>query len=104
MPTYEYKCKKCDRIFDHFQSMKDEPLKTCQFDDCDGEVERLISAGAGIIFKGSGFYETDYKKKSSSNSSSSSSSTSSSSSNSSPTKSSESKPTSSEKSTTAKET
>ena len=60
MPTYEYKCKKCKKVFEAFQSMKDAPLKKCKF--CQGAVERLISAGAGLIFKGSGFYITDYKK------------------------------------------
>lgn len=62
MPTYEYECSKCKDRFDKFQSMKDEPLKTCP--KCGGKVHRLISSGGGIIFKGSGFYETDYKKKS----------------------------------------
>jgi len=63
MPTYEYQCKKCDYIFEKFQSIKDEPLKRCP--KCKGAVKRLLGAGAGIIFKGSGFYETDYKRKSS---------------------------------------
>lgn len=49
----------CGFIFDKFQSMKDEPLKTCP--ECSGNVKRLIGAGAGPIFKGSGFYQTDYK-------------------------------------------
>ncbi len=44
--------------------MVDEPLERCQINGCNGKVKRLVSAGAGIIFKGSGFYETDYKKKS----------------------------------------
>jgi putative FmdB family regulatory protein len=64
LPTYEYECQKCGGIFDHFQSMSDEPLKKCILDGCKGKVKRLISAGAGLIFKGNGFYETDYKKKS----------------------------------------
>ncbi len=59
MPTYDYKCGKCDHLFEVFQSMTDEPLKDCP--ECDGEVKRLIGSGAGIIFKGSGFYQTDYK-------------------------------------------
>jgi len=63
MPTYEYQCKKCNYVFEKFQSIKDEPLKRCP--RCKGAVKRLIGTGAGIIFKGSGFYETDYKKKSS---------------------------------------
>lgn len=59
MPTYDYKCEKCDHRFEHFQSMTDDPLTACPV--CDGTVKRLIGAGAGIIFKGSGFYCTDYK-------------------------------------------
>lgn len=59
MPTYEYKCLNCSHRFEIFQSMKDEPLKTCPV--CKGEIIRLIGAGAGPIFKGSGFYQTDYK-------------------------------------------
>ena len=59
MPTYEYKCKKCSHRFEIFQSMKDEPLKICP--DCKGELKRLIGSGAGAIFKGTGFYQTDYK-------------------------------------------
>jgi len=61
MPTYEYTCDKCKKNFDLFQSMKDEPIKKCP--TCGGKVHRLIGGGSGIIFKGSGFYETDYKKK-----------------------------------------
>jgi len=57
MPTYEYECKKCGYNFEAFQSMSDEPLKTCA--KCGGEVRRLILGGAGVIFKGSGFYVTD---------------------------------------------
>lgn len=59
MPTYEYKCKKCSHRFEIFQSMKDDPLTVCPV--CKGEIKRLIGAGAGPIFKGSGFYQTDYK-------------------------------------------
>lgn len=61
MPTYEYECQKCRHQFEKFQSMKDKPLQKCP--KCRGKVKRLLGAGAGIIFKGSGFYETDYKKK-----------------------------------------
>ena len=61
MPTYEYKCKKCGNIFEVFHSMSTEPVKSCP--KCGGEVKRLIGAGAGTIFKGSGFYQTDYKNK-----------------------------------------
>jgi putative FmdB family regulatory protein len=57
MPTYEYECKKCGHNFEVFQSMSDEPLKHCV--KCGNEVRRLIFGGAGIIFKGSGFYVTD---------------------------------------------
>jgi putative FmdB family regulatory protein len=57
MPTYEYECKKCGYNFEVFQSMSDEPLKTCV--KCGNEVRRLILGGAGVIFKGSGFYVTD---------------------------------------------
>ena len=62
MPTYDYKCLKCDKRFEIFQSMKDEPLKNCP--DCGGEIKRLIGSGAGTIFKGTGFYHTDYKNSS----------------------------------------
>ena len=62
MPTYEYECRQCGHRFEKFQSMKDEPLKQCE--KCGGEVRRLIGTGAGIIFKGSGFYQTDYRSKS----------------------------------------
>ena len=61
MPTYEYECLKCKRRFDIFQKMSDEPVKKCL--KCDGEMRRLIGTGAGLIFKGSGFYTTDYKNK-----------------------------------------
>ena len=61
MPTYDYKCTECDYTFELFQKMTDEPLKTCP--KCKGKVKRLIGMGAGPIFKGSGFYQTDYKNK-----------------------------------------
>ena len=61
MPTYEYQCRRCKKKFDKLQSMTEPPLTRCIY--CKGKVERLISAGAGLIFKGSGFYSTDYKKK-----------------------------------------
>lgn len=60
MPTYDYKCLKCDINFEAFQKMSDEVLKSCP--QCRGNVKRLISPGAAIIFKGKGFYATDYKK------------------------------------------
>lgn len=59
MPTYEYKCLKCGNVFEIFQKMTDDPIKECP--KCKGQIKRLIGAGAGPIFKGSGFYHTDYK-------------------------------------------
>ncbi|MDR3626921.1 MAG: zinc ribbon domain-containing protein [Ignavibacteriaceae bacterium] len=66
MPTYEYKCKKCGHMFEVFQSMKDEPIKVCP--KCKGAVKRLIGPGLTPIFKGTGFYQTDYKNKETSSS------------------------------------
>ena len=63
MPTYEYSCLTCGAKFEVFQSMRDDPLKVCTCGK-KGRVKRLIGRGAGIIFKGSGFYETDYKRRS----------------------------------------
>jgi putative FmdB family regulatory protein len=63
MPTYDYECQECKHRFEMFQSMKDDPIKKCV--KCGGKVKKLIGAGAGIIFKGSGFYVNDYKKSSS---------------------------------------
>ena len=62
MPTYEYQCDSCGHRFEQFQSMKAEPVKTCP--KCQASVRRLISSGAGILFKGSGFYQTDYRSPS----------------------------------------
>lgn len=59
MPTYEYECSACGHHFEEFQSMSAEPLSKCP--ECGGKVRRLIGAGAGILFKGSGFYQTDYR-------------------------------------------
>ena len=70
MPTYEYECAKCKRTFERLQGFSEEPLKKCIFEGCNGKVHRLVSAGSGFIFKGNGFYETDYKKKVSGNGSS----------------------------------
>ena len=64
MPTYDYYCEKCEKTFEIFQSMNDKKLKKCIDDECNGSVERLLGTGAGIIFKGSGFYETDYRSES----------------------------------------
>jgi putative FmdB family regulatory protein len=64
MPTYEYQCKKCGLIFEEFQNITALPLTKCRKEGCDGEVHRLISAGGGFIFKGSGFYQTDYRSDS----------------------------------------
>lgn len=59
MPTYEYKCESCGREFELFQKMTDPPAETCP--ECGGSVRRKIGAGAGLIFKGTGFYATDYR-------------------------------------------
>ncbi len=64
MPTYDYHCATCEKTFEVFQSMKARKLSKCPDPDCDGKVERLLGTGAGIIFKGSGFYETDYRSDS----------------------------------------
>ena len=66
MPTYEYECDKCKHKFDVFQSMSAKHLKKCP--ECGGKITRLFGTGAGVIFKGSGFYQTDYKNKKSSDS------------------------------------
>ena len=63
MPTYEYACQKCGHEFEQFQSMRDEPLKKCPKCKKAG-LKRLVGGGAGLIFKGTGFYITDYKNKS----------------------------------------
>jgi len=70
MPTYEYSCEKCKETFEMFQSMKDDALQVCPKEHCrletwgQGKVKRLLGAGAGLIFKGSGFYITDYRSQS----------------------------------------
>lgn len=69
MPTYEYACEKCGATFELSQSMKDQALTTCPKDRCaqkrwgKGKVRRLVGTGAGLIFKGSGFYITDYRSE-----------------------------------------
>ena len=70
MPTYEYSCEKCGQNFDAFQSMRDKPFRECPKELCrlpewgHGKVKRLLGTGAGLIFKGSGFYTTDYRSDS----------------------------------------
>lgn len=70
MPTYEYSCEKCGKTFETVQSMRDEPLRECPKELCrqkkwgHGKVKRLIGTGAGLLFKGSGFYITDYRSNS----------------------------------------
>src|ERR1700745_3209403 len=70
MPTYEYSCHKCGQNFEAFQSMRDEPFRECPKELCrlpkwgHGKVKRLLGTGAGLIFKGSGFYTTDYRSQS----------------------------------------
>jgi len=70
MPTYEYSCEKCGQTFEVVQSMRDALLKECPKELCrqkkwgHGKVKRLIGTGAGLIFKGSGFYITDYRSDS----------------------------------------
>lgn len=67
MPTYEYSCEKCGKNFDAFQSMRDTAFSECPQEHCKvepwghGKVKRLLGTGAGLIFKGSGFYITDYR-------------------------------------------
>src|SRR5206468_3217962 len=69
MPTYQYQCTKCDHEFEKVQAMSDESLTICPKELCGkkkwgkGRVKKLISAGAGLIFKGSGFYITDYRSE-----------------------------------------
>ena len=61
MPTYEYKCLDCGIQFDRFQGITEDPIQECP--ECSGQTKRLIGAGAGLIFKGSGFYITDYRSE-----------------------------------------
>ena len=69
MPTYEYEYEKCKGAFECVQSMKDDPFKACPKELCrmkkwgKGKVRRLMGTGAGLIFKGSGFYITDYRSE-----------------------------------------
>jgi len=62
VPTYDYTCEACGHSFEEFQQMSDKPLRTCP--QCrKRKLRRLIGAGAAVIFKGSGFYQTDYRSK-----------------------------------------
>ena len=61
MPTYDYRCRKCQHLFELFHSIKDSTAKRCP--RCRGKAERVPTAGAGILFKGSGFYITDYRSR-----------------------------------------
>ena len=69
MPTYEYVCAKCGHQFEKFQSIADKPLSVCPQDRCGkkkwgkGKVKRMIVSGGGLIFKGTGFYATDYRSE-----------------------------------------
>ncbi|MBC7981357.1 MAG: zinc ribbon domain-containing protein [Armatimonadetes bacterium] len=64
MPNYDYECLTCGKKFEIFQSMKDDKLTDCPVPECNGKVKRLLGTGGGIIFKGSGFYQTDYRSSS----------------------------------------
>ena len=59
MPTYEYECESCSHKFEQYQSIREESIKVCPA--CHGKVKRLIGSGGGFLFKGSGFYQTDYR-------------------------------------------
>lgn len=62
MPTYEYKCKECNGVFEEYQQMSANPLRKCKL--CGSRrIKRLIGAGAAVIFRGTGFYATDYRKQ-----------------------------------------
>ena len=71
MPTYDYQCKTCGHRFEYFQSISSDPLTNCPTGECPqsepekgkGEVKRRVSGGAGLLFKGEGFYQTDYVRK-----------------------------------------
>ena len=65
MPTYDYECLDCQERFEIFQSITEEPIKKCI--NCNGNIKRIISGGSGLIFKGSGFYITDYKNNTKTN-------------------------------------
>ena len=62
MPTYEYECRECGHAFERFQGINEDPIAVCP--ECGGTVRRLISSGGGLVFKGPGFYATDYRSRS----------------------------------------
>jgi putative FmdB family regulatory protein len=61
MPTYDYRCRKCGHVFELFHSIRDEKPRRCP--RCKGKAQRVPSGGAGLLFKGSGFYITDYRSR-----------------------------------------
>ncbi len=61
MPTYQYECERCSHTFEQFQPITAQPLKNCP--KCNGPLRRLIGQGGAIIFKGTGFYATDYRSE-----------------------------------------
>jgi putative FmdB family regulatory protein len=63
MPTYDYECRKCGKVFEVFHAMSETPKVKCTKRGCTGVAKKQIGAGSGLIFKGSGFYITDYKNK-----------------------------------------
>ena len=63
MPTYEYQCQKCKKRHEAFQAITAKPLTTCPTPQCRGRLKRLLGSGSGLLFKGSGFYITDYRSK-----------------------------------------
>ena len=64
MPTYEYVCQKCKKPHEVFQSITAKPLTKCPRPKCGGKLKRLMGSGSGFLFKGGGFYITDYRSKS----------------------------------------
>lgn len=64
MPNYDYRCEQCGNVFEVFQKMNDPKLETCPEPECGGRVKRLLGTGAGVLFKGTGFYQTDYRSDS----------------------------------------
>jgi putative FmdB family regulatory protein len=69
MPTYEYVCAKCHHTFEKTQSIKDNALTVCPKENCPrkpwgkGKIKRIVTGGSGLLFKGTGFYETDYRSE-----------------------------------------